>query len=427
MQQSELFNALVPAVLTVAEVTRHLRELMESDPLLSDIWLRGEISNLTLPTSGHIYFTLKDEMASIRCVIWKNSIRKEIRLHLQEGAAVEAHGSVGIYERSGQYQLYVDALRPAGEGALFQEFLRLKGLLEAEGLFAAERKRPIPTFPRKIGLVTSPTGAALQDMLNILRHRFPLAEVVLAGTAVQGEAAPEEIVKALNGLNQRENPDVILVARGGGSLEDLWAFNDERVVRAISSSRVPIITGIGHETDFTLSDFAADLRAPTPTAAAVAATPDINDLRIQLDHMAEGLANLMEDEINERRNILRDFQYGLEKTSPQWMVSQALQHLDELGANLARFTGNRLEGERKALQFFTAHLQSLDTQQILKRGYALVNDSRGKLIVSIRKVTPGQKVTVRLQDGRFGAGVYKTEPDSKIDGRKQNGKDNSSD
>jgi len=415
MQQSELFDALFPAILTVTEVTRHLRELMENDPLLSDVWLRGEISNLTLPTSGHVYFTLKDETASIRCVVWKSYFRKEMQLHLQEGTAVEAHGTIGIYERSGQYQLYVDTLRPAGEGALFQEFLRLKELLEAEGLFAAQRKRSIPTFPKKIGLVTSPTGAALQDMLNILRNRFPLAEVVLAGTAVQGAAAPQEIVTALNGLNQREEPDVILVARGGGSLEDLWAFNDERVVRAIAASQAPVITGIGHETDFTLSDFAADLRAPTPTAAAVAATPDINDLRIQLNHSAMGLIKIVEDELNERKTILHNFQYELEKISPQWMVSQAQQHLDELNANISRFMFHRLQGEQTALQHLTVHLQSLNPQQTLKRGYALVNDDQGKLIDNIRKVNPGQNVTIRLHNGRFTAGVHKTEPNSKID------------
>jgi exodeoxyribonuclease VII large subunit len=415
MQQSEIFDPLFPTILTVTEVTRHLRELMENDLLLSNLWLRGEISNLTLPTSGHVYFTLKDETASIRCVVWKSSFRKEMRLRLQEGAAVEAHGHIGIYERSGQYQLYVDTLRAVGEGALFQEFIRLKELLEAEGVFSTQRKRPIPTFPKKIGLVTSPTGAALQDMLNILRNRFPLAEVVLAGAAVQGEAAPQEIVTALNDLNLREKPDVILVARGGGSLEDLWAFNDERVVRAIIASRAPVITGIGHETDFTLSDFAADLRAPTPTAAAVAATPDINDLWFHLDQLTKGLTKVMEVELSEHKTILRNFQYELEKISPQWKVSQALQQMDELNTNFSRNMFHRLQMEQTTLQHFSVHLQSLDPQQTLKRGYALVNDDQGKLIDSIRKVNPGQNVTIHLHNGRFSAGVHKTEPNSKID------------
>jgi len=415
MQPSELFNALIPTVLSVTEVTRHLRKLLESDTLLSDVWLRGEISNLTLPASGHVYFTLKDETASIHCVVWKSSFRKEMRLHLQEGAAVEAHGSIGIYERSGQYQIYVDTLHPVGEGALFQEFLRLKALLEAEGLFSAQRKRLIPSFPGKIGLVTSPTGAALQDMLNILRNRFPLAEVVLAGAAVQGEAAPQEILNALKSLNEVEKPDVILVARGGGSLEDLWAFNDERVVRAIAASEAPVITGIGHETDFTLADFAADLRAPTPTAAAVAATPDIQDLYSRIDQLATNLVKMVEEELKERRSTLQNSQYALEKISPQWKIGQALQHLDEINANISRSMFHLLQGKQAGLQYLMAHLKSLDPQQTLKRGYALVNDDQGKLIDSIHKVNPGQNVTIRLHDGRFSAGVHKTEPDSKIE------------
>jgi len=415
MQQFELADTFFPAVLTVTEVTRHLREMMENDPLLSNVWLRGEISNLTLPTSGHVYFTLKDESASIHCMVWKSSFRQEIRSHLQEGAAVEVHGYIGIYERSGQYQLYIDALHPVGEGALFMEFLRLKALLEAEGLFASQRKRPIPTFPKRIGLVTSPTGAALQDMLNILRNRFPLAEVVLAGTAVQGEMAPPEIVAALSNLNKREEPDVILVARGGGSLEDLWAFNDERVVRAIAASQTPVITGIGHETDFTLSDFAADLRAPTPTAAAVAATPDINDLRIHLNQSAQDLIKNAEDKLFERRTIFNDIQYQLEKASPQWKVSQALQHLDEINMNISRTIFHRLQVEKTAIWHLQVHLESLNPQQVLKRGYALVRDEQGKMIDTIRKVNPGQNVIIQLHDGRMSAGIHKTEPNSKID------------
>ncbi len=257
---------------TVSNLTRHLRQLLEGDPDLQGIWVEGEISNLSRPASGHIYFTLKDSAAALRCVMWKTDASR-LRVNLQEGMAIEAHGSLGIYEVAGQYQLYADILRPVGEGALFQEFLRLKALLEAEGLFDPARKRAIPSSPRRIGIVTSSTGAALRDILNTLRRRMPLAEVILAPTPVQGEEAPLKIVAALRSLNRVVKPDVILLARGGGSIEDLWAFNDERVVRAISRvPGAPVITGVGHETDFTLADFAADLRAPTPTAAAELAT-----------------------------------------------------------------------------------------------------------------------------------------------------------
>ena len=255
---------------TVSKLTFYIRKLLEENEVLQDVWVQGEISNLSRPASGHIYFTLKDSNAALKCVMWKTSAVR-LRMGLQDGMEVEVHGRIGVYEVSGQYQLYADQIRPLGEGALYQEFLRLKAMLEAEGLFAPERKRPIPLLPKKIGIVTSRTGAALHDMLHTLGRRLPIVEVLVAPSAVQGIEAPPAIVSALDSLIL-QSPDVILLARGGGSIEDLWAFNDERVVRAVANSPIPIICGVGHETDFTLSDFAADLRAPTPTAAAELAT-----------------------------------------------------------------------------------------------------------------------------------------------------------
>ncbi len=249
-----------PSSFSVTEVTQYLRTLLECDELLQDVWIAGEVSNLSRPASGHIYFTLKDGGAAIKCVIWRSAAFR-IPLDLQVGSQIEAHGAVSIYERDGAYQLYVNAIRMRGEGELYQEFLRLKARLEAEGFFDEERKRPLPELPHTIGIVTSPTGAALQDMLNTLRGRYRLAEVVIAPAAVQGAEAPGEIISAIRRLNLQIHPDVILVARGGGSMEDLWAFNDEGVVQAISDSDAPVVTGIGHETDFTLADFAADVRA----------------------------------------------------------------------------------------------------------------------------------------------------------------------
>ena len=407
-------EGLPSGVLTVTQLTQRLQELLAGDPLLQDVWLRGEVSNLTLANSGHVYFTLKDEQSSIHCVIWKSSFNKNTRANLQEGAAVELHGYVGIYERSGQYQLYVDTVRPAGEGVLFQEFLRLKAKLEAEGLFATERKRPIPPFPKKIGLVTSPAGAALQDILNILRSRFPLAEVVLAGASVQGESAPGEIVAALEQLNQREKPDVILLARGGGSLEDLWAFNDERVVRAIVASEAPVISGIGHETDFTLADFAADLRAPTPTGAAVAAVPDINELMAQISQMGQMLDKKTKDNLFLCRTELNELRFSLEKHSPQRSLTQALQHVDELNEIFYRSIWHCLEFKKSRLLHLEARLQSLNPYQVLKRGYALITDEKGGMVDSILKVSTGQDILVQLQDGRLQADVIGTEPNRNI-------------
>ena len=282
MSQIPLFSHQIPVSWSVTDLTRYLRELLESDELLQDVWVQGEVSNLSRPASGHLYLTLKDDSASLRCVMWRNAVLRQGFVP-RDGDAIQVHGAISIYEAGGQYQLYADIFRPAGEGALFQEFLRLKALLETEGLFDPQRKRPIPSRPRCIGIVTSPTGAALQDMLNTLKRRYPLVEVVLAPTPVQGDAAPLGIITALHDVVRVANPDVIILARGGGSIEDLWAFNDERVARAIAASPVPVITGVGHETDFTIADFVSDLRAPTPTAGFHVChhRPKIQDARLE--------------------------------------------------------------------------------------------------------------------------------------------------
>ncbi|HCK64649.1 MAG TPA: exodeoxyribonuclease VII large subunit, partial [Anaerolineae bacterium] len=272
---------LFSSTLTVSQLTFHIRKLLEGDPELQDVWVSGEISNLSKPNSGHIYFTLKDKNASLRCVMWKTDAAR-LRVNVQDGMALEAHGKIAVYEPSGQYQLVTNQIQAKGEGALYQEFLRLKAMLEAEGLFNPENKKEIPQLPKTIGIVTSQTGAALRDMLNTIRRRLPIANVILAPTLVQGVDAPPAIVKAIESLNKK-SPDVIIIARGGGSIEDLWAFNDEQVVRAVANSKTPIISGVGHETDFTLADFAADLRAPTPTAAAELAT------QITVQHLHDSL------------------------------------------------------------------------------------------------------------------------------------------
>lgn len=309
-----------PASYTVQEVNAYLRELMESDPTLQDIWVQGEVSNLSIPRSGHMYFTLKDAQATLRCVMWRSQVARLTYLP-QDGDQVEIHGSISVYEAGGQYQLYADQIRPIGEGLLYQEFNRLKQKLQDEGLFDPERKRPVPYSPQTVGIVTSPTGAALRDMLNTLRRRYPLVEVVLSPTAVQGDAAPDEIVAALQRLNQVVQPDVILVARGGGSIEDLWAFNEEQVARAIAASIAPVICGVGHETDFTIADFVADLRAPTPSAAAELATPDQAELWERIEGWTTRLAGSMERQLGQMRGSLGQQERALEHLSPQARVN----------------------------------------------------------------------------------------------------------
>ncbi|MBM3126759.1 MAG: exodeoxyribonuclease VII large subunit, partial [Chloroflexi bacterium] len=327
MSQPSLFSA---RILTVSQTTLRIRKLLEGDMELQDVWVEGEISNLSRPASGHIYFTLKDKFASLRCVMWKAEVMRS-RPDLQEGISVEVHGRIAVYEPQGQYQLIANLIHPRGEGELFQEFMRLKTGLEAEGLFDAERKRPIPNLPRLIGIVTSATGAALRDMLDTLSRRLPLVRVILCPAPVQGVEAPSALVEAIRSVNRHE-PDVLLLGRGGGSMEDLWAFNDEELVRFVAASRAPVITGIGHETDFTLCDFAADLRAPTPTAAAELATPvTLADLGQNLQEMQIRLTDRMLQHFTEWKGEVTNLSDRLRYGSPERGIQIAVQQLDELG------------------------------------------------------------------------------------------------
>jgi exodeoxyribonuclease VII large subunit len=328
---------------------------------------------------------------------------------LNDGLSVEAHGKIGLYEPSGQYQLIVDILRPAGEGALYAEFMRLKAVLEVEGLFDPERKRLIPQFPRKIGIVTSSTGAALRDMLNVLRRRLPLVEVLLAPSLVQGEEAPSALVAALQKLNTIFQPDVILLARGGGSIEDLWAFNDERVVRAVADSVAPVITGVGHETDFTLVDFASDLRAPTPTAAAELATPiTIDDLDASLRASLERLDEILERQIAERRQGLNATVSGLRFYSPARRLMTEQQRLDELTRRMSRSLSQRLALKSAHLTGLRDRLESLSPLAVLRRGYAVVSRPQdGKVVLTAQDAPAGSNLHVRLADGALDVEVIR--------------------
>jgi exodeoxyribonuclease VII large subunit len=404
MQQGTLFHSIS---LSVGDVTRYLRELLDSDDLLRDVWVMGEVSNASTPASGHLYFTLKDQNATLKCVMWKSQVLR-LRFPLRAGMAVEAHGAISVYDAGGQYQLYCDSIRPVGEGALYQEFLLLKAALEAEGLFDPERKRALPKMPAKIGIVTSSTGAALQDMLNTLRRRYPLAEVVIAPTAVQGEAAPMEIVAALKRLNSEPGVEVILIARGGGSLEDLWAFNDERVVRAVAVSRVPTISGVGHETDFTLCDFAADLRAPTPTAAAELASPDVEDLAAQLISEAARLGNLAEQRLENGRSELSRLRMRLDRVSPLMTINNQRQRVDELATRAGLAWQHRLHYLQVECKSFQQRLTALNPYAVLQRGYAIVSHADGQVISSRQQVIENEAVKIQVADGKFTARVLGT-------------------
>lgn len=401
MEQLSFFTS---SVLSVKELTGYLHGILESDEILKDIWVAGEISNLSRAGSGHIYFTLKDQTASIRCAMWRQFALRLSSL-IQDGQSVEAHGYVDIYEAGGQLQFYVDTIRLAGEGLLYQEFLQLKSRLEAEGLFDDARKRPLPAFPHAIGIVTSPAGAALQDILNVLQRRFPLAEVILSPTPVQGSEAPTGLISAIRRIIDAK-PDVILVARGGGSLEDLSAFNDELLARAIAASPIPVITGIGHETDFTIADFVADLRAPTPTAAAEMAVPNKDDLIVELSEWTSKLHRIYRHNMDNLLWQLSDQVNQLMKNSPVQSLTHQSEKLVDTSNLLSKTVFHILDIRRLYLKDLHGQMSALSPQATLNRGFALVtNQLNNKLVTSTSDVIDQLPIKIQVGDGTFGASV----------------------
>jgi len=390
---------------TVSQLSGYIRRLFEDDPTLRDVWVEGEISTFTRASSGHCYFTLKDAGAEIRCVMWRDTAQAQGRLP-QHGEQVVAHGSVGVYEARGTYQLYVDLVRPAGVGDLHRQFELLKARLEAEGLFDPARKRELPAWPRRIGVVTSSTAAALRDILNVLSRRYPLVEVLLSPTLVQGAEAPPQIVAAIQALSARDDVDLVIVARGGGSLEDLWAFNDERVARAIAACRHPVISGVGHETDFTIADLSADVRAPTPSAAAELAVPDGVELVAAVSGLSQRLAELMQGWIAERRVALGGHQRALRHLSPRTRLREARQRVDDVMAAATGSVRHALALRRERLSGSSARLESLSPLATLARGYAIVQQAAtGAVVDTVAKALPGDHLTIRVSDGAFGAQV----------------------
>ena len=390
---------LFTQTLTVSQFTFRVRKLLEENPELQDVWVEGEISNLSRPASGHIYFPLKDKNASLRCVMWKSDAART-RPTLQEGTAVEAHGKITVYEPQGQYQLTVNLIRPRGEGALFQEFLRLKSMLETEGLFNPDRKREIPAFPKTIGIVTSATGAALRDMLDTIRRRQPLARIILAPSPVQGVDAPPALVNAIQSLDP-QSPDVILLARGGGSIEDLWAFIDERVVRAVAASQIPIICGVGHETDFTLCDFAADLRAPTPTAAAELATQTtLDDLHLQLSTFRSRLTDLISSLFADHRVLISTLAARLRFVSPDRRIQSDRQRIDEFSRRAYSAVAHRIQLQAARVDGISRRLSALNPEGVLSRGYAIITRKEdGKVVARVSDARGA--MNVRVNDGEF--------------------------
>jgi exodeoxyribonuclease VII large subunit len=395
----------IPGIRTwsVGGLTQYIKEVLEFDPELQDVTVRGEISNLTRAASGHLYFTLKDADAALSCVMWRSAAGR-LSWQPEQGAAALAQGHISLYPARGSYQLYVDRLQPAGLGDLHARFEQLRERLRAEGLFDAERKQPLPAFPRVLGVVTSPQAAALRDVLNVLRRRYPLVQVVLAPTLVQGDQAPPQIVAALQALDARQDVDLILLVRGGGSLEELWAFNDEQVARAIAACRRPVVSGVGHETDFTIADFVADLRAPTPSAAAELAVPDQADLRQRVGVLGGQLLGMVDRRLERARQALVGWQQALRRLSPQGRVDAQRQQVDDLTRQAGRALGHSVALRRSVLSGLEARLAALSPLATLERGYAIVRRAdTGAVVHRVSQVQAGDALAIRVQDGEFGA------------------------
>jgi len=388
-----------PAILTVRELTTHIKRLIDADELLQEVAVRGEISNFTHHASGHMYFSLKDEASQLRCVCFRGPAGS-LPFYPANGMQVVAFGNVGVYEKRGEYQLYVRWMQQDGIGALHLAFERLKAKLEAEGLFEPARKRPLPRFPRRVAVATSPTGAAVRDIITVLRRRYPALSIVLIPTIVQGEEAPQSIINSIRLAHQALQPDVLIVGRGGGSLEDLWAFNDEAVARAIFASPVPVVSAVGHETDFTIADFVADVRAPTPSAAAEIVAPDIRELRRYTDELLARGRRAVLAELSAARERLRTMLQRRPFARPFERIDQLSQELDELSAALQNAFGRALESQAQRLEAVGGRLEALGPQSVLKRGYSVCRDAQSRRIVrSVRAVRVGQEIEVLVADG----------------------------
>jgi len=431
LKMMQLTSDLFPhtsKVFTVSELTRQIRGILETK--FGAVWVQGEISNYKLYPSGHQYFTLKDQRAQIGCVIWRDAMAP-LREPLVDGAQVQVYGTVTVFEARGLYQVNVQILQPRGLGLLQAKFEALKRKLEAEGLFAPERKRPLPKFPRRIGIVTSPSGAAIRDMLNVLRRRAPWLQILISPVRVQGTGAAQEIAIAIRELatpNENWQPlDLIVITRGGGSIEDLWEFNEEIVARAIFNSTVPIVSAVGHEIDFTICDFVADLRAPTPSAAAELIVPDTIDLHRRIDGCARGLASQLlnrvrdaQQRLDHAREILQrclahkidSYKRGLlhvaaalQARSPARELMVRRNWFADLRRRLVASPERLLENARHRFRHVEGILRVLGPDATLRRGYSITTNERGKIIRTIAAVRPKMKIRTRVSDGEFGSEI----------------------
>lgn len=387
------------SVLSVSQINTYLKSVIDQDYNLKNIYVSGEISNFTNHyRTGHFYFTLKDDKAAVKAVMFRSSAER-LRFMPENGMKVLVRCSASLYERDGVYQLYCEDMQPDGMGELMIAFEQLKEKLSKEGLFSEEHKKPLPEYPSRIGVVTSPTGAAVEDIKNVLSRRYPFAEIVLAGVAVQGDSAPFQIVEAIKKLNRLKCCDVMIVGRGGGSVEDLWAFNDEGVARAIFESEIPVISAVGHEVDFTISDFVADMRAPTPSAAAEIAAPDYKEVLYAADKVLDGMTDKVLRTIDNYSLRLGTFEKTIYEKSPVRTLELYTQCVDALQDKVSSLMKRRIEFYENALSHYAMQLEATSPLKVLGRGYAMVKNEVLEPVKSAAKINEGENITVIMRDG----------------------------
>ncbi len=394
---------------TVSSLNLYITQLFERDELLRDLWIIGEVSNWKRAASGHVYFSLKDSGATLNAVMWKNHTFAHTWLP-QEGDQIIAHGYVGVYPERGQYQLYVNRIQPAGRGQLYAEFEALKTRLAAAGLFDAARKRALPPQPQRIGIITSATAAALRDILRVLMMRWPLVQVLLFPTLVQGSEAPTQLVVALRAANHYsatiDRLDTLILARGGGSIEDLWAFNDERVAYAIFESACPVVTGIGHETDFTIADFVADVRAPTPSAAAAAVTPDRTEALDQLANRQQSLTRWINQKLQQEEQRLTHIQLRLQRAAPDRQLDLRRQQLDDRVRQFNYIIQRKLERWQDRTNLAHARLAALSPINVMRRGYSIVQRADHTVVTTPTMIAPDEILHVHSSGGSYHVRVH---------------------
>jgi len=399
-----------PGALTVSQLNEYIKHILERDPRLSDVYVKGEISNFKNHYgTGHYYFTLKDETGMLRAVMFRASAQK-MPFIPEDGMKVIAHGRISSFVRDGQYQIYCDDMEPDGIGSLYFAFEQLKKKLEAEGLFAESRKKPLPKIPTRIGIITSPTGAAIRDMINIIGRRFPYAKILLYPALVQGSDAPPQLITGINYFNAARNVDVIIIGRGGGSIEDLWAFNDEGLARCIAASDLPVISAVGHETDFTICDFVSDRRAPTPSAAAELAVPETAELKRKINNIVGRMELLLGRQIEQRRQAVRYFSGARVLSAPAAMLDDRRMNLVYLSEKLDRAVQVKMNACRADLAQRAVKLDALNPLAIFGRGYSAAFAENGELLSRVDQLEIGQPITLRLSDGEAQANVTALTP-----------------